>query len=446
METAISTPPHNPEAEIAVLGALLIDPEAFHDVADILERGAGEFYQQAHGHIWRSIAHLSEQRIPIDLLTVCQELERQGRLEEIGGAAYIMGLINRTPTSLHAAAYARIVRDQRVRREILRAAGRAAQLAYDLTTAIEQTSAQVMTVVSDAVAGVAVGQARGAAQLFSDLYDLVDDRSRQPAGRLPGVASGFSDLDRLLGGGFQQGALNVIGGRPGQGKTSFLLSVLYNAAYQNQQRIALFSLEMSSEENGERLLAMSTKLDGQKIHAGKIGEDEWAQFTHGVEVGARIAVTFDDTPAINPVQLRARCKRIQAQTGLDLVILDYLGLMSPDRPYENRTQEVSYLSRSLKALARELSVPILAAHQLSRAVELRADQKPQLSDLRDSGSIEQDADVILLIYPDKDNANLTHLDLAKHRNGPTGGCNLIFRRNLTRFENAAPATGLPHRN
>jgi replicative DNA helicase len=276
--------------------------------------------------------------------------------------------------------------------------------------------------------------------VLSEYYDRMGELAGRTDEEIFGVPTGFTDLDRMMGG-LQNSDLLILAGRPGQGKTAMMLTIANNAALIHKKRIAIFSLEMSNEQVVQRLISQQTGIDSHRLRTGKLGEDEWSLFTHAIEVLSDTKIYLDDTPALTPLQLRTKCRRLHMEYGIDLIILDYLQLMSGETRTDNRVQEVSYISRSLKALARELNVPLLSAAQLSRAVEQRADKEPQLSDLRESGSLEQDADIVMFIHrPDeKDPAmqNVTHLKIAKHRNGPVGQIDLIFRSNLTKFENAA---------
>jgi replicative DNA helicase len=277
--------------------------------------------------------------------------------------------------------------------------------------------------------------------VLSEYYDRIDDLAKRDE-EIFGVPTGFIDLDKMLGG-LQQSDLLIIAGRPGQGKTGFLLSVAKNAALTHKKHVAIFSLEMSNEQVVQRLIAQETGIDSQRLRTGKLQENEWPLFTHAVEVMSDTHIFLDDTPAITPLQLRTKCRRLHLEHHLDLIIVDYLQLMGGDTRNDNRVQEVSYISRNLKVLARELNVPVLAAAQLSRAVEQRSDKRPVLSDLRESGSLEQDSDIVMFIYrPDqyeKDTVkqNVAEIIIAKHRNGPVGSVELIFRNALAKFENAA---------
>jgi replicative DNA helicase len=442
------TQPHSRQAEEAVLGAVLINPESYYDLAQFLH--GEDFYIIRNRWIWDAFTRLHERRGPIDFLTTCEELEQLNQLAEAGGPAYLMALINQTPTSMHAVAYGHIVEDNSVRRRMLQAANDLAKLAYDRTQTVD-------TIIDEAEKSIfGIGEQRvhhdlvPIQQVLSEYYDKVDQLSQRDE-EIFGVPTGLIDLDRLLGG-LQKSDLLIIAGRPGMGKTGFMLSVAKNAAQKHKKHVAIFSLEMSNEQLVQRLIAQETGIDTQRLRSGKLSDDEWPKFTHAIEVLSGTHMYLDDTPAITPLQLRTKCRRLHLEFGLDLVIVDYLQLMSGDTRNDNRVQEVSYISRNLKVLARELNVPVLAAAQLSRAVEQRADKKPVLSDLRESGSLEQDADIVMFINrPDmmeKDNprANIAEIIVAKHRNGPTHpGIELAFLSNLARFDNAAPMPGAGRR-
>jgi replicative DNA helicase len=431
--------PHSREAEEAVLGSVLINPEAYYDVAQFLM--PGDFYFHRHRYIWETFIRLNERRIPIDFLTVTEELEQLGKLTEAGGAAYLTTLINNVPSSLHAEAYGKIVEGTAVRRKMLDAANQIAKLAYQEEVGIDA----VMDDAEKAIFGVSERRLTRDLQsiqtVLSDYYDRIGQLAARSEETF-GVPTGFIDLDRLLGG-LQPSDLLIIAGRPGQGKTGFLLSAAKNAAQMHKKKVAIFSLEMSNEQLVQRLIAQETGIDSQRLRTGKLEDQEWPLFTQSIETMSNTRIFLDDTPAITPLQLRTKCRRLHMEFGLDLVVVDYLQLMSSDNRVDNRVQEVSFISRNLKVLARELNVPVLAAAQLSRAVEQRADKRPVLSDLRESGSLEQDADIVMFIYrPDqyeKDTVkqNLAEIIVAKHRNGPVGSVELVFRSNLAKFENAA---------
>ena len=431
--------PNSREAEEAVLGAVLINPEAYYDVAHFLQDE--DFYIHRHRWIWQAFTNLHEKRIPIDFLTVAEELDQNGQLSEIGGPAYLTALINNVPTSLHAEAYGHLVEESAVRRRMLEAANAIAKLAYKEETGIDE----IMNDAEKAVFGVSERRLTRDLQpiqkVLSDYYDRIDQLMRRGEDTF-GVPSGFIDLDRLLGG-MQPSEFLIIAGRPGMGKTAFLISAAKNAAQIHKKHVAIFSLEMANEQLVQRLIAQETGIDTHHLRTGQLNEDEWPLFAHAIEVLSDTRIFLDDTPGLTPLQLRTKSRRLHMEFRLDLILVDYLQLMSGGIRIENRVQEVSYISRNLKMLARELNVPVLAAAQLSRAIEQRADKEPQLSDLRESGSLEQDSDVVMFIHrPDlyeKDSLkqNIAAIKIAKHRNGPTGNIELIFRSNLAKFENAA---------
>lgn len=431
--------PHSREAEEAVIGAVLINPEIYYDLAQFLN--PDDFYLHRLRFIWEAFTNLHEKRIPIDFLTVNDTLESMNRLEEIGGPAYLTALLNQVPTTLHAEAYGKLIEAASLRRKMLTAANQIATLAYEESTPIDT----VMGEAEKAIFNVSERKLRHEVvpirSVLSDFYDRIDELS-QRGDEIVGVPTGFTDLDKMTGG-LQPSDLLIIAGRPGMGKTAWMLTLANNAALLYKKRVAIFSLEMSNEQVVQRLISQQTGIDSQRLRTGKLTDDDWPLFTQAIEVLGDTRVFLDDTPALSPLQLRTKCRRLEMEYGLDLVIVDYLQLMSSETRNDNRVQEVSYISRSLKQLARELKVPLIAAAQLSRAVEQRADKEPQLSDLRESGSLEQDSDIVMFIYRDeKDPAtqNVTHLKVAKHRNGPVGTIDLIFRSNLTKFENAATRT------
>ncbi|NPV84596.1 MAG: replicative DNA helicase [Anaerolineae bacterium] len=439
--TEVQIQPHSREAEEAVLGSVLINPEVYYDLAQFIK--ADDFYIVRNRWIWETYEALNQRRIPIDYLTVSNDLEQKNRLGDIGGQAYLTALISQTPTSINAEAYGRIVEAKAIRRRMLSAANQMAKLAYDE----EQSVDTVIGEAEKAIFGISERRSQHGLQpikaVLGEVYDHVAELSRINE-EIYGVPTGLIDLDRLLGG-MQKSDLLIIAGRPGSGKTGFLLSVAKNAAQRHKKHIAVFSLEMSNEQLVHRLIAQETGIDTQRLRTGKLSEDEWGLFNHAIGVLEDCMIFLDDTPAITPLQLHTKCRRLHMEHHLDLIIVDYLQLMTGDsRRNENRVQEVSSISRSLKALARDLNVPVLSAAQLSRAVEQRSDKKPVLSDLRESGSLEQDSDVVLFIHrPDmmeKDNPrrNIAEIIVAKHRNGPThSGIELIFQERLARFDNAA---------
>jgi replicative DNA helicase len=430
------------EAEEAVLGCVLINPDAYFEVAPFLR--AEDFYLHKHRWIWEVFIHLHDQRIPVDFITVSQELDSRRLLEEAGGGAYLTHLLNTVPTSLHAEAYGRLIQRDALRRRLLEAATSVAKLAYaeerDINEVVNEAEAAVFAVSEQRLAKDIV-PIREAISEYFDQVKMLSERK----GEVLGVPTGFYDLDKVLGG-LQKSDLLIIAGRPGSGKTGFMLSVAKNAAQINKKHVAVFSLEMSNHQLVQRLMAQETGIDSQRLRLGDVHDDEWPLFIEAAGALGDAPIFLDDTPALTPLQLRAKCRRLDQEYGLDLVIVDYLQLMQGEGRSENRVQEVSYISRHLKQLARELKVPVLAGAQLSRAVEQRQEKRPILSDLRESGSLEQDADIVMFIHRadlyEKESAktNVADILVAKHRNGPTAEIQLVFRGALTKFENADTRT------
>lgn len=430
--------PANLEAEQAVLGSLLIDPDAIVKIASFLR--PKDFYRERHAWLYEAMFTLHERHEPLDFITVVDELERRGQLEEIGGPAFIADLISTTPTAMYVDYYARIVERTAVLRRLISAATEIVELAYDESQDVDQVvdrAEQIIFNVSESRIHRDLTPIRA---IMSDVIDNIDFLSRNQD-KMMGVPTGFAMLDRLLGG-LQKSDLVILAARPAMGKTSLGLNIAQNAAAQNQ-RVAIFSLEMSSEQLVHRLLSTVTGIDSQRLRLGAIDDDrEWTILIERANELAQMAIYIDDTPAATVTEIRTKARRLYSETGLDLILIDYMQLMSGQSggfKNENRQQEISFISRSLKALARELNVPVIALSQLSRAVESRADKRPMLSDLRESGSIEQDADVVLFIYRDdyydeaSDRQNIADIIVAKHRHGSTGTVSLLFRKELTQF-------------
>lgn len=435
----VETQPYNRNAEEAVLGAVLINPEMYYDLAEFLE--PDDFFIVRNRWVWQAYQRLQERRARIDYLTVVEELQQRNQLAEMGGSAYLTALLNQTPSSLNAVEYGKIVEEYAIRRRMLSAANDIARLAFNR----EQNINSVLEEAEKHIFGISQKHTRHDVEfikdVMNDLYDHIGTLS-QMGDEIMGVPTGLRDLDRLLGG-LQKSDLLIVAGRPGSGKTGFLLSVAKYAAQTHKKHVAFFSLEMSNEQLATRLIAQETSIDTQRLRTGKLQDQEWGLFTAAIESLSDTHIYLDDTAAITPLQLATKCRRLDQEHKLDLVIVDYLQLMTGDRQIDNRVQEVSNISRNLKVLARDLKVPVLAAAQLSRAVEQRADKRPMLSDLRESGSLEQDADVVLFIHrPDMmeegPSGNLAEIIVAKHRNGPThSGIQMVFLKNLARFVDAA---------
>jgi len=429
-------PPQNIEAEQSILGSLLIDPDAIMKVSSFLR--PGDFYREAHQRIYGAVLALHERRMPADFVTVVDEMARQEQLDFIGGPAYLTSLLNMVPTSVNVEYYGHIVERTSVMRRLIAAAGEIAALAYEEREEVDEVIDQAERILFE------VSQRRISKSLvpirevIKDYYDRIEFLVEHPDETL-GVPTGFADLDRLLGG-LQPSDLIIIAARPGVGKSSLATTIAGNAALKSNSVVAIFTLEMSAEQLVQRMISSHTGIDSQRLRLGRLEDGEWVQFTRVSGTLSEAAIFIDDSPSPSPMEIRTKARRLAAEYDLDLIVVDYLQLMQAgERRSENRVQEISYISRALKALARELNVPVLALSQLSRAVEARQDKKPQLSDLRESGSIEQDADIVMFIYRDEmydensERANIADIIVAKHRNGPTDTISLRFEPSLTKF-------------
>jgi replicative DNA helicase len=431
-------PPHSREAEEAVLGACLIDPQRFTEISAFLQ--AEDFFILRHVYIWEALQTIYERQDAIDDLVVIETLRVMGRLEEIGGAQFLARLMNNTPTSLNAETYGHIVERAAVRRRLLSAASEIAQAANDERSDVQEVMNQaenaLFQVTERSLARrelVPINKAMD--DYFIQIMNQIEDR-----GTPIGVPTGFSDLDQLLGG-LQRSDLVIVAARPGMGKTSLMLSVALNAARSgNGLKVAIFSLEMSRDQLLQRFVSSETGLSAQKLRTGELDAREINLFIEASRTLSNLNIFIDDTPALTPMQLRTKIRRLQREYGIDLIIVDYLQLMNSGiGKNDNRVQEISYISRNLKEIAREFNVPLLSAAQLSRQVEQRADKRPQLSDLRESGSIEQDADIVMFIYREdmydenSERQNQADLLISKHRNGPTGTITLHFNKASTKF-------------
>ncbi len=429
-------PPQNIEAEQSVLGSLLIDPDAIIKIASFLR--ADDFYRETHQMIYGAIMTLHERRQPADLITVVDELERREQIETVGGTAYLASLINSVPTSIHVEHYAHIVERTSIMRRLIAAAGEIAALAYQEEGEADQVidqAEQILFEVSNRRISRSLVPIRDVVHGYYERIEFLVEHQDQTLG----IPTGFSKLDQLLGG-LQPSDLIIVASRPGVGKTSLALSIASNAALKSDAVVAIFTLEMAAEQLVQRMISSRTGIDAQRLRLGRIEDTEWDQFTHASGVISEAAIFIDDTPSPSPMEIRTKARRLAAEYDLDLIIIDYLQLMQGGtQRSENRVQEISYISRALKGLARELNVPVVALSQLSRAVESRQDRRPVLSDLRESGSIEQDADIVMFIYRDElydedtVRANIADIIVAKHRNGPTDTISLSFDPRFTRF-------------
>ncbi|MEX1295308.1 MAG: replicative DNA helicase [Candidatus Limnocylindrales bacterium] len=435
-------PPQSIEAEQSVLGAMLIDKDAVTEVAEILK--PDDFYRGHHGTIYAAALELYEKREPVDIITISEVLERQGKLDQVGGSAYLTSLMNLTPTAVNVVHYARIVERKGVLRNLISAAGRIAGYGYeedgDVSEVIDRAESELFAVSEKRVSS-------GFSQLDTLLHSAWDrlDYLHQHKGEISGIRTGFTKLDSLTTG-LQKSDLVLVAARPSVGKTSLALNFAEHAAVNESKVVGVFSLEMSKEQLVLRLLSSVSGVDSNLLRTGWLEEIHFARLAPAMSKMAQAPIFIDDTPNISAMELRTKARRLQAESGLDLILVDYLQLMQSGITSKdaNRVQEVSDISRSLKALARELQVPVVALSQLSRQTENRGEKgEPRLSDLRESGALEQDADMVMFLWRDKERSaeeddadgEIVNLKLAKHRNGPTGEMQLYFKKRQTRFEN-----------
>lgn len=431
-------PPQNLEAEASLLGSLLIDSEAIVKTADVVS--SDDFYDPKHNLIYAAIKKLYDKRKPIDILTLSDQLTSNSSLDDAGGAGYLAELTNFVPTAAHAEQYAEIVVNKALRRRLIKAAGKISEIGFDeadnLQGAIEQAESQLFAVSQRHIQQDIVSLEAILGESFDRLDELHKDK-----GRMRGVPTGYKDLDNLLAG-LQNSDLIVLAARPSMGKTALALNIAHNVATMSGVPALIFSLEMSKEQLVDRLLAAEAGVDAWNLRTGNLTDSDFEKIGQAMGPLSEAKIYIDDTPSITVSDLRTKARREAHQHDLGLIIVDYLQLMSGGGRFggdANRVQEISEISRGLKSIARELNLPVLALSQLSRSVESRHPQIPQLADLRESGSIEQDADVVAFIYreeyynPETDRKNLTDIFIKKHRNGPTGGLELYFDREKQRF-------------
>ncbi|MCX7795932.1 MAG: replicative DNA helicase [bacterium] len=431
-----NVPPHNLEAEESVLGAMLLSRDAIAQVIEILD--SRSFYRRAHRDIYEAIIELFESGEPVDIISVSDHLSKKGLLESVGGYTYLSSLLNKIPTPSNAAYHAKIVQEKAILRELIEAGIKIKELA-------EEESDEVPVIMDKAEQLIFAVTQRKVFQYFIPLkeelfnvFELIEVRSRKHS-YLSGIPTGFEEFDKLTGG-LQYSDFIVIAGRPSMGKTAFCLNIAHHVGVNLKLPVAVFSLEMSSEQVAMRMLSSEAGIPYYKLRVGDLSETEWRRITTGINALAEAPIYIDDSPNISVLEMRAKARRLKSEVGLSLIIIDYLQLMSSGARMENRVQEISKISRDLKAMARELNVPVVTLSQLSRAVEQRQDKRPQLSDLRESGAIEQEADLVLFLYREEyynketPQKGTCEVIVAKHRNGPTGTIKLGFNKEIMRFE------------
>ncbi len=430
-------PPQNQEAEVSVLGSILLDKDAIIKVADILI--AEDFYNDSYKIIYEHMLWLYEHHQPIDIVTLTNRLEERKQLEEIGGATLLSQLANAVPSAAHVVNYAKIVADKALLRRLITTANEVVGMAYNEV----DNPNEILDKAEQKIFNVSEKHFKGTftplKNILTESFDKIDELHKDKDS-LRGVPTGFKNLDNILAG-LQSSDFIVIAGRPSVGKTAFSLGIAHNVAVKSQIPVAIFSLEMSKEQLVDRLLASEAGIDSWKLRTGNLDDNDFLKINHAYGALSEAPLFIDDSSIVNVLEMRTKARRLQAEHGLGLIIIDYLQLMSGGTGYssENRVQEVSAISRSLKSLARELNVPVIALSQLSRAVEARPSKIPMLSDLRESGSIEQDADVVMFVYreeiydEDTERKNITDILVRKHRNGPIGQTELFFNKETQRL-------------
>jgi replicative DNA helicase len=436
LPASLKVPPHNMEAEQAILGGILINNEAMNQIMDILSPEC--FYREAHGHLFEGMVSLYNSDEPVDLITLSQYLTQKNLLEKAGGSDYLVSLVNAVSTSAGIASHAEIVRDLYVRRKLLI---QCSAISEDCLQNWHSTD-ELLDLAEQSIFDIAedkVGEG------FSPLESIIKDSFKklesvaEHEGFVTGIPTDFADFDRLTAG-LQPSDLIILAARPAMGKTAFALNIAYNAAKKTGKGVAVFSLEMSKMQLGLRLLGFEATINATKLRTGTLRDSDWSNLTNAANQLSELPLFIDDTSGVSVLEMKARCRRLAKKRPLGLVIIDYLQLIQGRRSAESRQIEISEISRSLKALAKDLNVPVIALSQLNRKVEDRPNKRPQLNDLRESGAIEQDADLILFIYRDEvynpsteENRNIAEIILAKQRNGPTGYFKLTFQAEYTRF-------------
>ena len=430
-------PPQSLDAEMSLLGAVLIDEEVLADASEHV--GAEDFYDKRHSMIFGAMMRLYERHKPVDLLTLTDELQKKDQLAEVGGSAYLTELTNYVPTAAHASSYAEIVAQKAVRRRLIKASADISQLGFDENTTpqelLEKAEAELFSVSDQSLKQDLVSLE----SILTDSFDRIEELHRNK-GQLRGIRTGYRDLDTMTAG-LQRSDLIIIAARPAMGKTTLVTNLAYNVATIEKKPVLFFSLEMSKEQLTDRMLADASGVDSWNIRTGNLSDNDWAKLSEAMGEMAEAPIFIDDTPGLSVLEMRTKARRAMHDQQLGLVIVDYLQLMQANGNHNgNRVQEVSEISRGLKLIARELNVPVIALSQLSRSVESRTPPVPQLADLRESGSIEQDADIVSFIYrpgyyePDNPEfQNITDLIIAKHRNGPVGKIQLYFHPERLRF-------------
>ncbi|GBE07552.1 replicative DNA helicase [bacterium BMS3Bbin11] len=438
----LKTPPHSIEAEQSVLGGLMLDSSRWVDVADILV--ANDFYRRDHRLIFASIERLIEDSMPADVITTQEYLDNSGELEKAGGLSYLDELTRNTPSAANISAYAKIVQEHSIMRRLLNSVN---DINQSIFTPEGRSPKEILDFAEQQIYAISdEGAKHGSGfvavnKLLKQTVDRIEELFKSGS-ELTGLSTGFADLDKLTTG-LQDSDLIIVAGRPSMGKTSLAMNIAENVAVGSDKAVAIFSMEMSGVQLVRRMLTSLGRINAQRVRTGALQEDDWSRLTSAINLLDQRRIYIDDTPGLSPSELRARCRRLASQNedGLGLIIIDYLQLMSLGGTTENRATELSAITRNLKTLAKEINVPVIALSQLNRSLEQRTDKRPIMSDLRESGSIEQDADLIMFIYRDEvyneesENKGIAEIIISKQRNGPTGTIKLTFFGEYTKFEN-----------
>ena len=430
-------PPNNLEAEQSVLGAMLLDKEAISAATELIS--GEDFYREAHKEIFNAVIEIYDKGEPVDLITLTEKLKNRNTLDAVGGITYLTNLMGIVPATYNVMYYAKIIEDKSLLRRLIKSSSEIVAKCYN-------DNGETAHIIDEAEKGIFDISLNRSTQGFVPIKNILNDNIDKieemylNKGKLTGVATGFTDLDSKLSG-LQRSDLILVAARPSMGKSSFMMNIVQYAAVRENVATAIFSLEMSKEQLTQRLLCAEALIDAHRLRVGDINEDEWIKLARALGPLSESPIFIDDTPSISITEIRAKCRRLKLEHNLGLVVIDYLQLMQGKSSSESRQQEISEISRSLKALARELEVPVVSLSQLSRAPEMRADHRPILSDLRESGAIEQDADVVMFLYrdeyyhPDSEKKNIGEVIIAKQRNGPTGSVELVWLGQFTKFVN-----------
>jgi len=439
MEDIGRIPPHSVESEQSILGSILLDKEAIITVTETIK--PEDFYKEAHKIIYECMMKLNNKNEPIDLITLTEELKKQGHLEDIGGISYITSLSTIVPTTSNVKYYADIVKEKSVLRKLIKVSNDILNLGYDSSIKVEDILEKAEKQIFDISQEKSSEDFQAINSVLMDTYDMIEKLYTNKED-ITGITTGFEDLNKKTNG-LQRTDLILIAARPAMGKTAFSLNLVQNAALKGDASVAVFSLEMSKEQLVQRMLSAQSHVELKKIKTGNLDENDWPRIIDAMSVLSNANIYIDDTPGIKIGELRSKCRKLKIEKGLDLILIDYLQLMEGDGGNESRQQEISKISRSLKIIAKELNCPVVALSQLSRAPEQRSDHRPMLADLRESGAIEQDADIVMFLYrdeyyhPDSERKNIGEIIIAKNRHGETGSAELVWLGEIQKFANKA---------